>query len=238
MKKIALILIIASVGLVAGCRTKAPRAKYRHGSTHTSVPAVIEDVKAATVSEVGTTNTVGVGESLLTSGYFVHREFIVIPKVVEIGGASVHPGRYQKNEQTDEFRSFRGRVTVADPVTRDHDASLYIFANDPNNKLLCISKADCAPADYSIERSTTFKPASFQQTLLYNGKIGNRITLAYREFTDNMARPAFNNEVTYDLSESMTLGYKGARLQVVKATNTEITYKVLTSFSQGEWPQP
>jgi hypothetical protein len=232
MKKLALILMLAAVGLGSGCRTRAPRPTPR------LVPAVIEDVRPATVPEVGTTNKVGVGESMLTSGYFVHREFISIPKNVAIGRITVHAGRYQKNAQTDEFRSFRVRVSSADPVARARDASLYLLAGDTSNKLICVSKTDCAPADYSIERSSTFKPASFQQTLLYNGTIGNRVTLAYREFSDDMARPAFNNEVTYDVSESLTLGYKGARLKVIQATNTEITYTVLANFSQGEGLQP
>lgn len=70
----------------------------------------------------------------------------------------------------------------------------------------------------------------FQQTLIYSGKIGNRITIGYRESSGSMARPAFSNDVSYDLSESRIVGYKGARLEVIDATNTEITYKVLNGF--------
>lgn len=71
---------------------------------------------------------------------------------------------------------------------------------------------------------------SFQQTLIYSGRIGDRITLGYREFSNNMARPAFNNDVEYDLNESKIVGYKGARVEVIKATNQEIKYKVLSNF--------
>jgi hypothetical protein len=71
---------------------------------------------------------------------------------------------------------------------------------------------------------------SFQQTLIYSGRIGDRITLGYREFSNNMARPAYNNDVEYDLNESKIVGYKGARVEIIEATNQEITYKVMSNF--------
>lgn len=76
----------------------------------------------------------------------------------------------------------------------------------------------------------TLADNSFQQTLIYSGRIGDRITLGYREFSNSLARPAFNNDVEYDLNESKIVGYKGARVEVIEATNQEITYKVLSNF--------
>jgi hypothetical protein len=80
-------------------------------------------------------------------------------------------------------------------------------------------------------KATSYAPSRTQKTLIYSGKIGDRITLGYREFKNDIARPAFSNDVAYDLSESTVLGYKGARLEVLKATNTEITYKVIAGFN-------
>ena len=74
---------------------------------------------------------------------------------------------------------------------------------------------------------------SFQQTLLYSGKIGNKINIGYREFSNSMVRPAFNNDVQYDLSESSVIGYKGARLEVIEATNEFIKFKMLQNFNQA-----
>ena len=42
-----------------------------------------------------------------------------------------------------------------------------------------------------------------------------------------MARPAFSQELKYDLGEGQVIGFKGARFEVVKATNLGITYRVL-----------
>ncbi len=95
-----------------------------------------------------------------------------------------------------------------------------------------IANQSFLPIKHKIETAMASKsPNSFQQTLIYNGKIGNRITLGYREFSNDTARPAFNNEVSYDLAESTTLGYKGARIEIIKATNTDITYRFVNGFN-------
>lgn len=75
---------------------------------------------------------------------------------------------------------------------------------------------------------------SFQQTLIYSGKVGSKIRIGYREFSNSIARPAFNNDVDYDLNESRTIGYKGARLEIIEATNEYIKYRVLVNFNDAE----
>lgn len=74
---------------------------------------------------------------------------------------------------------------------------------------------------------------SFQQTLIYSGKVGNKINIGYREFSGSIARPAFNNNVEYDLSESTTIGYKGAQLEIIEATNQYIKYRVIKNFNSA-----
>ncbi len=39
----------------------------------------------------------------------------------------------------------------------------------------------------------------------------------------------------YDLSESMTIGYKGAQIEIIEATNELIRYKVLRNFNKAEF---
>jgi hypothetical protein len=71
---------------------------------------------------------------------------------------------------------------------------------------------------------------SFRQELIYNGKSGNTVKFIYREFRDDMARVAFTQDATYDLSDSNVIGFKGARINVTEATNSQITYRVLVQF--------
>ena len=75
---------------------------------------------------------------------------------------------------------------------------------------------------------------SFQQSPIYNGKIGNKINISYREFSENSARSAFNNDVEYDMSESKIIAYKGAMLSVVEYTNIGIRYKVINNFNTSK----
>ena len=66
----------------------------------------------------------------------------------------------------------------------------------------------------------------------FSGKVGNKINIGYREFSSSMARPAFNNDVEYDLNESKTIGYNGELLEVIDANNQSIKYKVLKNFNK------
>lgn len=71
---------------------------------------------------------------------------------------------------------------------------------------------------------------SFKRELVYSGVSQNTISILYREYSDNIARPAFSQELKYDLSQGNAIGYKGARFEVIKATNTELIYKVIRSL--------
>lgn len=70
----------------------------------------------------------------------------------------------------------------------------------------------------------------FKQEFIYNGKVGNGIKFIYREFINDYARPSYTQELQYDLSESRIIGFRGLRLEVVNANNTNIEYKLLNQF--------
>jgi hypothetical protein len=98
---------------------------------------------------------------------------------------------------------------------------------------LCIVTAfnvvTCRDRDFEREQRPIASQDAFQQTLLYSGRVGDRINISYREFSGNVARPAFTNDVEYDLSDSNEIGYRGAVLEILEATNTSITYRVIRS---------
>lgn len=74
------------------------------------------------------------------------------------------------------------------------------------------------------------KKNAIQQTVIYTGKTDNTLKFTYREFSDDMARPAFTTDITYDLNESNIIGYKSFRAEVIEASNTEIKYRILSGF--------
>jgi hypothetical protein len=176
---------------------------------------VRESVNAPAIGSLATRT---VGEELIRRDTGVLVPEMVVQSDIVIGGHPLSEGRYTWYGENRKGVWFSGNGQ--DFHMRRADGHLCVDAVDA-----------CAQADYVLEkRLSNLSPESFQQTLLYNGRIGNRVTLAYREFTNDMARPAYSNEVDYDLSESMIVGYRGAKLEIIEATNTEITYRVISGF--------
>lgn len=84
--------------------------------------------------------------------------------------------------------------------------------------------------DFSKTIFERYDSESFKRELVYSGVSQNTISILYREFQNDMARPAFSQELKYDLSQGAAIGYKGARFEVIRANNTGIFYKVLKSL--------
>lgn len=78
------------------------------------------------------------------------------------------------------------------------------------------------------------KAAVFRRELVYTGSAQSTLTLLYREFYKDMARPAFSQELKYDIARDQVIGYKGARIEVINSGNTSITYRVITPLADSE----
>ena len=85
------------------------------------------------------------------------------------------------------------------------------------------------------KRAYTPQSTSFRRELVYSGVSQGTVSILYREFNNDMARPAFSQDLRYDLSQGSVIGYKGARFEVLKADNIGITYRVL-SHLEGNAP--
>jgi hypothetical protein len=85
---------------------------------------------------------------------------------------------------------------------------------------------------YTLTTSRYNDGKGFMLELLYQGVSDNNIQVSYREFQNNMARPAFTQEVKYQLNTDgkTIIGFKGARIEVIKATNVELSYIVIKGF--------
>ena len=72
----------------------------------------------------------------------------------------------------------------------------------------------------------------FKYVVLYQGVSKGTIKVSFREFKNDLARPAFTQDVFYDLNSDGTgmIAFKGARIAVDEATSTNITYRVLKPF--------
>lgn len=81
------------------------------------------------------------------------------------------------------------------------------------------------------DRLVPMHKGSFKAELIYTGKMNNIITICYREYIDHMARPAFYQDLRYDLSEGDEISFKSLKIKVLEATNKQITFQVLDDGS-------
>ena len=93
------------------------------------------------------------------------------------------------------------------------------------------AKIKTAPVPYE-EAVDLEQTRGFRQELLYQGVAGSSLSISYREFSDNFARPAFQQDLQYTLAPSgeTEIAFKGARITVLSATNTTLQYKVVSGI--------
>lgn len=214
--------------LLVGCAS--PKYNYRPVTTAISEPPI------------GSVSTARIGDTMLRQGRYTEHEALYLPGAVEIGWAyTLLPGYFLKIGEDSEAEFFSpdggldgGRVqksALADPWKS-------VMTKKGTSEVCVVTAFNVATCTKVEDARRTQRPVlsqdSIQRTLLYNGKVGNKINIGYREFSSNMARPAFNNNVEYDLSESNRIGYKGAELDVIEATNQHIKFRLIRNFNTAD----
>ena len=121
----------------------------------------------------------------------------------------------------------------------EHYCGTIVFRDPLNNgkqNLICFTDQEFREKNvpYVDAEDIVQRPTNLQRVLEYSGKSANAISVFYKEFNETMdgafIRPAFTQEFKFDLGESNIIGIKGARIEVIQANNTGITYKVLSHF--------
>ncbi len=214
-------LILTGCFLLGSCRSNPPLV----------APAPVA-VQSFSFPSIGVISTSDIGDELLNQETGVSTGAIAIPYDQPIGSFTIRKGHYAISGQNREYIKFSRVQMRNENASQDRLGDLFLFLKDASTKTVCVSRKICAELEYSTDKITNVSPNYKQYTLIYIGKVENKITLGYREFIGDTARPAFSNDVTYDLSKSNVLGYKGARIEVLDATNTGISYKVLSNFNR------
>jgi len=117
-----------------------------------------------------------------------------------------------------------GTVGIFVPNNKKNPAVLFSYPKVLGVKYSQFGKV---PVEYDTSTAEKYDSDSFKIELIYGGLTQKTISLSYREFKDGTARSAFTQELKYDLNDSDVIGFRGARFQVLKATNTNIRYKML-----------
>lgn len=222
------VFILCSVVLtLVGCAS-APLPQGYSGTTN-----------VVNIPELNTEANAEVGQTIVSKANVTKSVAIIVSnavsETVNIPGTTTIPAGtiplFASNESGKFYRDSRATYTmlgatvpanagiyVPDDATKPaviyHFALKYIYGNTPV---------------IGIKNTTTEKwgKDSFKRELVYSGVSQNTISILYREFSNDMARPAFSQDLKYDLTQGKEIGFKGARFEVIKANNTGIVYKVL-----------
>ena len=191
-----IVIFLLSLLMLGGCAK--PDYNYQPLTVELSEPP-IEDVSKAYV-----------GERMLEQGKYKKHMAIYVEDKIDVGWAyDLMPGYYLKqgeDEDTETYHPGKGndggsiqKAALADPWSA-------VMIYKEKNKICVVTVFNALQCEKTSQFERSAKPIftknSFQRTLIYNGKIGDKVNIGYREFSNNLARPAFSNNVEYDLSSS------------------------------------
>lgn len=219
-------LIISSFFLVlTGCATQIKLTEPNNFST--------------IIPQINTTNELEVGASLVSkeSGYKYKALKLLKTGKIKTGYilTDVNQGDVFINDSyTSKYNLYSALTTtpsgasygIALPKSGGKAVTFYKFGTR-----LTFNKVNPA-LEYAEILTPIPKKEYFKQDFIYNGKVGNAIKFTYREYANDLARPAFTQDLQYDLKESDTIGFRGLRIEILSATNTKIQYKVLSYYTE------
>lgn len=168
-------------------------------------------------------------EDVTFTGTYVGQEYEVIIPAGDLQPIDGPNGRaYQSSGTTFKYRrESRPR--------RGINAPTIIVAPDPNvengliaNVAFGFIRRDVPieSAGFSISACRLGLENSFRRELVYSGISQGSISITYREFSENLARPAFTQDLTYDLSAGREIGFRGLRFEVIEANNVGVRFVV------------
>jgi hypothetical protein len=123
--------------------------------------------------------------------------------------------------------SLGGQQTVACLVDVNKEGMFDHSMFSTREKYFELSNKVPYSTEISKEEAVENKGA-FRVDFLYQGLAKGVLKFSYREFNDGVARPAFSQDLTYDIEADGTaeIGFKGMRIKVIRATNQSITYTI------------
>ena len=212
MKKVFFGLLLA----VTGCATPTP----------------LPELEEIQFPELGTITTAELGDTMVRYVIAAKRPSWRLTKNFEspvwLGVSSLRAGTVLTPFGSDpDYESFSDSMLCRNRDTGEWCVGQNAFG-DCNALTCALNKVDISAtrADW-IDTSTR----NIDQRLIYNGRLGSSVKFTYREFNSSgYARDAFTQDVQYDLDKGATIGFKGARIEVIDATNRQIRYRVLRHF--------
>ena len=250
--------IITSILLLSlfGCGAQRGAQRYA-GSFDAGLSYVSPEERDVYEPPIGQRGTVAIGETITSHSKEAKTKIIEVlnSKTVKgfnagdyIGEIEIPKGAYKikalDNNGSEYYRIgstkvkwfYKEKFSTTEDVEADirlkQDGQLEIRFTYPEEPGVELYEADAN--SLSIVKSdqvvSTTKP-TLRRELIYTGRNGPSVTLMYREFINDMARPAFTQVLQYDISTDPIIGYQGARFKVISANNVSITFDVINTLA-------
>ncbi|UAL11226.1 hypothetical protein [Caulobacter segnis] len=210
-----------------------------------STQSVMPRVDIVDRPELGGLAQAELGDTIVEKGKITTYDGLALKNEVTWGDGfilkkfTISPGRLRARQSDSSFTYYYSdKMTTYDAIlgTSPYAAGgLCVKKNDPSYVRGFFQTGKCKnnfkPApEVSVTRVIDLDAPNFRQELIYNGKSDNTLKFLYREFSGDYARPSFSQDVQYDLKDGNTIGFKGVRIEVVEASNTRLSYRLISSF--------
>ena len=197
------------------------------------------------VPPLNTASTAQIGDEILRQGELYQRAAIHLSEEIRFGKDGEYaltPGYYLRVGERIGWETYApaegpgaGRVQKA-PGAITLQGSFH-YSNDGKTIGVITNFYQAVNTDAKgITRTTrpSLSSEKRQRSLVYGGATGTQINLSYREIWKNITRPSRDDFVAFDLAESNVVEFRGARIEVIEATNKNIRYRVTQAFTSTE----
>jgi hypothetical protein len=207
-------------------------------------PAPVEQVTGRSV-ELGGKATAAVGDVIYSEFDYMATSGAVmlqpVSKTIGLGGSVQVPAGAQLVSATVDGKPGHCTtdLTYRDAIAGPYRATCYLDGNgDSRFETVWVAPGGIG-FSYDLEPPVQYRTAQitsdasgYKYELWYQGLDGNTLRIGYREYIDNLARPAFAQDLTYPMAPEATtqIRFKSVRIDVLSADASEITYRVLAGF--------
>jgi hypothetical protein len=192
---------------------------------------------------IGKEQRISVGEKFFESANFLVSADAIMLDAISVetasGSVSLPAGTVLKNFYTSgNMASTSQKVFVRDGKAKN---TAYLSDADQDYRFDTIETANIGakkfpigiPARYSLvaQRPSSDATPAFSWSLTYLGTAGGILRVGYREFSNDLARPAFSNDLTFpaEIGKQTTLRFKNLALKVLPSGDGNLLVTVTPS---------
>jgi hypothetical protein len=217
--KILKIFLPTFIATLSGCGTYHPLPE-------SFAPTQVEKITPAINQE----SEAEIGETIISKSYTTVYPAVILDqealdsKILPPFTVAIPPGKHRLRHIINGDKYYSNPPAnsgIYVPSDKSKQPSIYYWQS-LDGKFLIGETVSIKEINEEISNSS-----SFRRELIYGGLSGKTVTINYREFKDDLARPAFSQELKYDLSQEDVIGFRGARFKIIKATNTKLVYKII-----------